>query len=356
MKYKLSAAILAGLLVGGGLYFYESPETPSVEQQKKIQEPKPISGYGVIDLERIKNKHPDGEQLKKLVGREARLKLELEAAMLPYKPPQEKPEIDVQPIQESSREKNMQAVMEKMSALKAKKIRLAEEFRADSQEEYLRRRDAVRSVYLNAALNVTLKLENADNLRLKPEEIQKLQEELEQITLDRNKQQKAMLEEWTAEINSRVEQAVGEEERQLRQEFSQLREQSNMEADKKVRETQERNESLTANTIREIEARQVRRRELLEELGEVSKERELLENKILSSIVDEASKLGAMLRLEMIFVKREVTDKKISKLNGLDFDIGQKNLPGAKIYLGKGATDLTKDLIKAMELKGVSAE
>lgn len=356
LKYKLPAAALIGFLVGGGLYFYESSEVQNAEPQKKIQEPKPIQGYGVIDLERIKNKHPDGEQLKQLIGREARLKLELEAAMQPYQPPQEKPEIDTKPFEDSARQKNMQAVMEKMSALKAKKVRLVEEFRADSQEEYLRRRDAVRGVYLNAALNITLKLQNADNLRLTQEEVDKLQAELEQITLERNVQQKKMLDEWTAEINQRVEDAISEEEKQLRQEFSQLREQSSAEADKKIRETQERNRALTENTIREIESRQKRRREILQEIGEVSRDRELLENKILSSIIDEAGKLGALSRLEMIFIKSNAREEKFLRFGDFSFDLQEKKSPGAKIYYSKGATDLTKDLIKVMELKGASKE
>lgn len=356
-KYKMSAAALTAILVGGGLYFYEPSESPESEPQKKISQPSPIKGYGIIDLARIKNKHPDSSKLNELIGREARLKLELKATMLPYQPPQIKPEIDPQPFEKSSREKNMQEVMSKLSAFKAKKIQIAEKFREESQEEYLRRRDAVRSVYLNAALNVTLKLENADNLRLTQEEVEKLQDELEQIRQERNRQQKIMLDEWTKEINDKVESATAEEEKKLRAEVDKIREQSTTEADEQIRQTQERNKALTENTIQEIEARQKRRGEILEELGEVSAERELLENKIFNSIVDEAGKLGALSRLEMVFVKDQSRDVNFLKLPGeYTFDLHKKNLQGAKIYYGKGTVDLTKDLIKAMDLKGVSTE
>ena len=40
----------------------------------------------------------------------------------------------------------------------------------------LKRRDAVTQVYLNEAFNITLKIQNADILRLKPEEIRELEE------------------------------------------------------------------------------------------------------------------------------------------------------------------------------------
>ena len=355
-KYKMSAAALSVLLIGGGLYFFE-PSEPNIEQQKKITEPKPIQGFGIIDLERVKNRHPEGAKLKELIGREARLKLELEAAMLPYQPPQQKPEIEVKPFEESSREKNMQEVMAKLSALKAKKIQVAEKIRADSQEEYLRRRDAVRSVYLNAALNITLKLQNADNLRLTEEEVQKLQADLEQITQERNNQQKIMLEEWTKEINDRVEATMAEEEAQIKAEVKQLREQSTAEADRQIREVQERNNTLTETTIQEIESRQKRRSELIQELSEVTKYRELLEEKILLSIADEAGKLGALSRLEMVFIKDVSNDKKFLKTPGeFKFDLKEMKSQGAKIYYSKGAVDLTKDLIKVMDLKGEQTE
>ena len=361
-KYKFSAAIISAILIGGGLYFYSAEEPPKVEQ-KKIVETKTFQGFGIIDLERIKAKHPDGEELKNLVAKEKRLNLELEAAMSPYKPPQENPEFEEKPFDEAAREKNMQAIMEKFSALKAKKIQLAEKFTNESREEYLRRRNAVRDKFLNEALNVTLKLENADNLRLSAEEIQKLKAELEKITADRNEAQKEMLETWTAEINQRVEQATAEEETQAREEAKKLREQSTVDADKKIQEVQERNKNLTEKINSEIEARQKRRIELAEEISEVSKQREELENKILSSIVEQVGKLGALYKLEMVFVKNDLQDLEIFSrdFDFFDFKISQtKNLMqknfGAKIFSVNGVVDLTNDLIKEMELRGVISE
>ena len=163
---------------------------------------------------------------------------------------------------DAAREKNTHDIIEKFSAIRAKKKRLAEEFTAESREEYLRRRNEVRDVYLNAALNITLKLQNADNLKLSPEDIQKLQNELDEIVRSRNLAQKDMLDQWTAEINQRVEAATAEEEQAARLEMQKLREQSTAEADKKIQEVQERNKELTERTIQEIESRQKRRTEL----------------------------------------------------------------------------------------------
>ena len=339
-KYKLSAAALSAILIGGGLYFYQPQETPKVEQ-KKITDSTQVQGFGVVDLERIKNKHPLGAELKNLVGREKRLRLELDAALQPYKPPQHNPEFEEKPFDESAREKNMQAIMERFSTLKAKKLQLVEQFTADSRE----------------ALNITLKLQNADNLRLSNEEIQKLQADLDEIVKDRNNAQKAMLDQWTAEINQRVEKATAEEEAQARADAKKLREQSTADAEKKVAEVQARNKALTEKINSEIESRQKRRRELAEELQKVTAEISELENKILSSTVEEVGKLGALYRLENIFVKMD--SWKDVKLES-NFLIPHSSLltpnskSGGVIYFSKNVKDLTKDLIKEMELKGTA--
>ena len=81
MKYRALAAIIA-LLIGGGLYYYGTPETPAEKPlEKEIPQPAPNRGIGIIDMEKIKAAHPDGEQLDFLQAKEIRLRLELNEAM-----------------------------------------------------------------------------------------------------------------------------------------------------------------------------------------------------------------------------------------------------------------------------------
>ena len=100
--------------------------------------------------------------------------------------------------------------------------------------------------------------------------------------------------------------------------------------------------------VKEIEARQQRRQEILAELTEVEKERTNLENKILDSITEETGKLGAIYRLEAVFIKRE---KILSFGDEMKFNSSEKKSLGAVIYPGKNTPDLTQDLIKELELK-----
>ena len=348
-KYRIPAAILALAIIGGGLYenFHEPPKPV----EKKITEPKPIQGFGIIDLDQIKAGHPDGELLTELLGREKKLHLELEALLIPYQKPKdlESPKIDEKPFEDSAREKNAQNFISHMAELKAKRTQLTEKYRRESRAEYLRRRDAVTSGYFNRALNITLKLQNADNLGLTAEQVRNLQIELDEIVAERNQKQGEMLAKWAAEINERVEKEIAPEEEKVRNEARENLQKLQSEAVQKIQDLQERNKNLMETAAKEIEARQNRRREILTELTEVTKERMIIENKILDSIADEVGKLGAMMRLEAVFIMSHDIEEKSFDEDKWDFTL--KKSPGAMIYPGKDTVDLTKDLIKAMTLK-----
>ena len=350
-KYRIAAAILATAIVGGGLYVNFSKEPPKPAEEKRIEQPKSVQGFGVIDWDQIIEKHPDGELLKELFGREKKLQLELDALLTPYQKPKdsEPPKIDEKPFEDSAREKNAQSFISKMAELRAKKNQLTEKYRRESRAEYLRRRDAVTSIYFNRALNITLKLQNADNLRLTAEEIEKLQNELDEIVAERNQKQGEMLAQWTAEINEKVAKEISPEETRIRQAAQENLQKLQEETAQKILETQERNKNLMETAAKEIEVRQKRRKEILDELTEVTKARVELENKILDSIVDEAGKLGAMLRLEAVFIKNNSAAENFFDED--DFDFTLKKSPGAIIYPGKDTRNLTNDIIKAMELK-----
>ena len=102
--------------------------------------------------------------------------------------------------------------------------------------------------------------------------------------------------------------------------------------------------------LREMEERQIRRRELLTELNEVGRERSELEKKILNSITDKATMLAAVYRLEMVFIKRNPDnyDKILPPRIEWNFELKPPEKVGAVIFTGKKARDLTDDLIKEM--------
>lgn len=353
MDSRVIAAIMLAL-IGGGLYFYSNstPEVPS-EPVEKIEQPAPqkIQGFGVIDMEKIQAIHPDGEELDYLRATELRLRLELNEAMrvveLPKIPP---PETDKEIFDEAAWQKNAQLVMSQLAELESKKKLAAEEYRKNSEPHYIEERDKIRDKYVNENFNIRLKLKNIDNLRLPQEKVDELLKRLDEIEFERNREQRELLEKWMAEIEKYAEDSIAEEEARLKAESERLRTIVEEQARKKESDVTERNQKLMEEALREMEDRQVRRRELLSELQEVGRERAELEKKILDSIVDKATMLAAVYRLEMIFVKRSPDDESFSlRRTNWNFELKPPERVGAVLFAGNKARDLTDDLIKEMK-------
>lgn len=348
-NYRLTAAVVMTIFIGGGLLLYEPPAPVKVERRENSAQPAPVHGFGVIDLDEVQRNLPQGDELSELRGREIRLRLELNEIMRPVAPPR-LPEIDTTPFSESAREKNMQEIISRLAEIKARKKRLAEEYRKQTEPDYIQRRDAVTKAYLNAAFNITLKIENADVLHLKPEEVRALQAELDQLVLDRNESQGELLKDWTAQINAHVESQIADDEAKIRREVAESLEQYSAEAQQKIRDVQERNRAIMDAATKEVAARQIRRREILAELTETANARAALESKILDSIADEAGKLGALHRLEMVLVKRAplLSEQKFFYNVTENFRLQTKKSPGAMVVAGTDTVDLTPELLRAM--------
>lgn len=357
--YRLCAAILSASLIAGGLYFYKLPTAPPpkpvTESAEKVAESESVQGVGLIDIEQIKAKHPDGELLEELKGRKVRLKLELEEVMRPVLPPTI-PQIDEKPFEDSAHERLMQDFISQMADLKSKQIALIEKYRQETEGEYIKRRNAVRDIYFNEALNITLKLQNADNLRLSKEEYEKLQNRLDEIVMERNLKQGEMREQWINEVNAKVQAEISEEQNRIKSEYDAIYQKSKEEAEKRIREVEARNQALS-DAAHEMDYRKSRRQELFSELVSTDKQIVELENKILDAVVSEAARLAAIAKLQYIFVK----DDDDFNAEGYTLPPNLDNNPNFRIfsktvvYSAGGITDLTKDLIKSMQLKGLLA-
>ena len=351
MNYGVIAAAIMAVLIGGGLYFYETPERPAEPVERKIEKPQEKRGVGVIDIEKIQAAHPDGELLEQLQATELRLRLELNAAMRIVEIPKpEPPASNTEVFDEATWQKNAQIVISQLAELEMKKKNAAEEYRKNSEPHYIEERNKIRDKFMNEQLNIQLKLQNADNLRLKQEQIDELAMRLDNLTFERNLMQKELMEKWLAEIAKYAEDAVAGEETKLRAEAERLRLEVENQARQKEAEVAERNKKIMEDSLREMEDRQLRRRELLAELQEVGRERAELEKKILKSIEDKAVMLAAVNHLEMVFVKSKpvLGDRVLRRGVEWNFELKAPEKVGAAIFPGKNARDLTDDLIKEM--------
>lgn len=352
MNYRLIAAATAATLIVGGLYFYDTPELPP-EPVEKTERPirHESRGVGIVDIEKIQAAHPEGERLDDLKARELRLRLELNEAMkivaLPKIPP---PETDAEVFDEAAWQKNAQEVVSQLAELESRKKSAAEEYRKKTEAKYIAERNKIRDEYLNENFNLQMKLQNADNLRLKPEEVEELNKRLDEVELARNRVQKELLDKRTAEIEQYANDSVAADKARLKAEADRLRAEVEAQAQKKESDVTERNRQLMENSLRQMEDRQIRRRELFTELNDVGRERAALEKKIFDSIIDKATMLASVNHLEMVLVKRkpDVDDKVLPRHIDWNFELKPPEGVGAILFPGKNARDLTDDLIKEM--------
>lgn len=348
-------AVAAGMLalIGVGLYFYETSEVPAEPVETKIEKPAPSQarGFGIIDMEKIQAAHPDGEYLAELRATELRLRLELNEAMkvveLPKPTP---PETNEELFDEATWQKNAQAIISQLADLNTRRKAIAEQYRKDSEPRYREERDRIIGEFLNENLNIKLKLQNQDHLRLPPEKVDELLKRLDEVEFARNAAQKELYDKWLAEIKKYADDAVAEDEARLKAEYERLKAQVEAQSQKKKEDVTARNKKVMEDALREMEDRQVRRRELLSELTDIGRERAELEKKILDSITDKATMLAAVYRLEMVLVRRspDDADKILPRHIQWNFELKSPERVGAILIPGKNARDLTDDLIKEM--------
>ena len=353
MNYKILTATIFAILIGGGLYFYHSPEPPAepIDDVKKEEKPAEKRGVGVIDIEKVAAAHPDGELLSQLQEKELRLRLELnEALKIVQLPKPAAPIPNEKVFEEAAWQKNAQLVISQLAELEIKKKAAAEEYRKNSEPRYIEERDKIRNQFMNENFNIQLKLKNADNLRLSQEKIDELLKQLEELELKRNNLQKELLDKWLADIEQHAQDSIAQEEAKLKAEADRLRQEVEEQERQKGAQVAERNKKIMEESVRKMEDRQVRRQELLAELQETRSERATLEKKILDSIEDKALMLAAINKLEMVLVKSSpiISDKVLPSGIDWNFELKAPEKAGVAIFAGKDTRDLTDDLIKEM--------
>ena len=349
--------ILAGILTvitsaGIGGYHYFQPEEPPPPPKKIeiIKEPKPAEGIGFINLTAVRNSLDKEGRLAELTGMEIRLKLELKDALKPML--MSPPKVEQKPFDDSVWQKNAQAVISEAAEIEKRKKQIAKKYKEDTEEEHLKKRDETNNQFLNEMLNIKLKLQNADILHLKPEQISEMEKRLEQIQVERNEKQKQLMEEWTKEIAAYAEEAVRADAEKLRAQAEEAKAKITEEAKKAQEAAIERNKTLMEQAMQESKTRQDRRKKLMTELQNVTKERRELENKMMDDMSDFASKLALIHNLKLVLALSEAKlNIEIPSLEATQpsFDIDVSGLKKPLIITSSNAVDLTDELIKELQ-------
>ena len=352
-KGKIIAGILTVLTVSGigGYNYYKSEEPPPPPKPKVVKEVELPQGIGFIDLTRIRDNLDNGEHLAELKKLETRLKLELKDAMKPVL--MSPPKVEEKPFDDSVWQKNAQAIISEAAEIEKRKKQAAEEYRKATEEEHIKKRDEINNQFLNEVLNIKLKLQNADSMRLSSKQIEEFEKRLEEIQIERNAIQRQLMDQWVQEIAAHAEEAVKADAEKLRAQAQQSMAKITEEAKNAQTAAIERNKALMEKAMQESKARQDRRQQLRLELQEVTKERSELEDKMLDSIGDLAAKLAVIHKLKMILAVRDVdliNEELFPTTQSTAFEVNLTSTIEPMVIPSTDTVDLTDELIKELQI------
>lgn len=337
-KVLAGAAALALVLLGVLLFRALTPEAKPATAAPEV---------GLINMEKARAAHPDYETLTDLKVEELTLELEIEKlAALPtltVKPP----EASKQPFEDSVWQKNAQSVIGSRIKLDQEKKDAEKRIREKTGEAYEAERAALDEEYLNAILNLNLKLDNQKEMHhpweeqsVLDEERAQWEEELKALKLERGSRQAELKAKWDKEVAAAVEKELAPKMAAWEKESKDTLAQQKSAALAASTAAQNRNTGLMAQQM-ELSKRVQEHLQKRAELIKVKAKREALEKHIASDIAGKASKLAILHHFTLILAEpMESLSKIFPGEEALAFDVPRYG----RVY-APDAVDVTEELI-----------
>ena len=297
--------ILAGaaclLLLLLGVFFF-------VTRAQKAREE---SDTGVMRIAEVLAAHPSYARLMELRAEERVLSLRVrDAAPLPEV---QAPETDAAPFDDSVWQKNAQTVIGARVALVREQKRLAEVYRKETEPDYKARSKAIDDEYLNAILNLNLKIDNQramHGLRVSEEELAAeragWERQLETLKEERGARQMALYNAWQDEIRARVAARIEPEQAMWTKRAQETVDAQKDEAARLRSAAEERNAAAVRHAQEAQEAHSAAAQRAMQ-LAQVRSAADALEAQIWRDVRSRAAKLAIMYRLSLVLASPEET-------------------------------------------------
>ena len=333
-----SAAVCLGALLIKTYIASNSPPLPS---------PIVSSTVAVMDLNKVTQAHNEYENLN---GLRAELKeLQAEAAnILPEKLPSP-PEAESQPFDESVWQKNAQDAIGEAAEIMRYKKELTEKYTKETEADYLAKRDEINERYLNAILNLRLKIDNRKALGIREDAVAEMEKLIADLQKERGEFQQQLADEHQAQINARVDEVIKERFGDWRQRMEALKAQQEAAAARAQAEAQNRNTRLMEQQLAGINVRNylLKLGQKNEEIAQKEQEIYSLESHIFNDVASQAAKLAIMHHFTLI-ISNPATN--------LEYLIPWPNRVGAEPerygrVVAATAPDLTEEIIR--EIKNI---
>ena len=295
---------------------------------------------GTVRIAEVLAAHPSYERLKALRAEERTLTMLLRD--LPKTPEVKPPETDSAPFEDSVWQKNAQVVISTRVELEREQKRLTEVYRKQTQADYEARKKAIDDEYLNAILNINLKIDNQRALhgpQVSEEDLAReravWERQRELLKEERGERQMELYRQWEAEINARVAARIEPQQAAWTKRAQETVDAQKAEAEQ--RSAQEMERALAAQEGKSaISARAMR-------LAAVRAEADALEAEIMRDVRSRAAKLALQHHLSLVLASPEADAMML--LPDTEAFAVRRYAP----IIGTATVDLTAEMVREME-------
>lgn len=309
------------------------------------------SDIGTMRIEEVLAAHPSYAQLQELRAEERSLTLLVRD--MPAPPEIKPPEAEAAPFDDSVWQKNAQTVISTRVELERERKRLAEVYRKQTEADYEARKKAIDDEYLNAILNINLKIDNQRAMhgpRVSEEELAAeravWEREREELKRERGARQMALYREWQAQIRARVAARIEPQQAAWTRRAQETINAQKAEAERLQKEAQSRNADEMGRALKEREENSAAVKRALR-LAAVRNEADALEAQIWRDVRSRAAKLAIMHHFSLVLASPE--------------ESAGASLPAAELFavrrfaplIANTATDVTAEMVHEMQsIKG----
>lgn len=309
------------------------------------------SDIGTMRIEEVLAAHPSYAQLQELRAEERSLTLLVRD--MPAPPEIKPPEAEAAPFDDSVWQKNAQTVISTRVELERERKRLAEVYRKQTEADYEARKKAIDDEYLNAILNINLKIDNQRAMhgpRVSEEELAAeravWERDREELKRERGARQMALYREWQAQIRARVAARIEPQQAAWTRRAQETIDAQKAEAERLQKEAQSRNADEMERALKEREENSAAAKRALR-LAAVRNEVDALEAQIWRDVRSRAAKLAIKHHFSLVLASPE--------------ESAGASLPAAELFavrrfaplIANTATDVTAEMVHEMQsIKG----
>jgi lipopolysaccharide export LptBFGC system permease protein LptF len=299
---------------------------------------------GVIDVQKAMQVHDAYDELEKL--REDARVLSADIALDKAQPLElTAPDTSSPAFQEMAQKQASHAGLKDGAAYKAKRQAAAKSWQDDNQAEYERIHDEVDGGYLNEILNIRLKLDNRDSMRLSDEAAEALENQLADLQQERGQKQRELMQRYQAALGKYLSDFDAKNRPALEQDIKAAKQHGESVALAKQSDAQARDAAAMQMSLAG-KGREQRLQAKRAALQEKTEEIRTMEEHMMNDIAGKAAKLAIIHHLTLIVASRTAGSNPsfVSSIkdNGSDNSYVMQTV-------GADTIDLTDELLEEMK-------